>query len=286
MLHFLPVCGMIRKEGEIMKFKYNMTTLEHITNDLSKLTGIAISVLDSERNFLTTASSANDYCIVFQSIGTNSRLCRCSDNTILDRCAESLKLETHICHAGLCDAAMPIMKNNMILGYIVLGRIRSANSPTESKYRPCTSEGNLLASLYHKLPCFSDEQLYCLHDLLSHILFEKAIEIETDSFIEAATSYIETHLNAPLSVDILCRVLNVSRNYLYRAFHNYYEKTVNAYITEQRINKAKLLLTETNLPVYGVAEKVGFENHTYFCKLFKKRTGFSPSEYRSTDQPR
>lgn len=65
--------------------------------------------------------------------------------------------------------------------------------------------------------------------------------------------------------------------YIYRAFHNYYEKTVNAYITEQRINKAKLLLTETNLPVYGVAEKVGFENHTYFCKLFKKRTGFSPS---------
>ena len=269
-----------------MKFKYNMTTLKHITNDLSQLTGIAISVLDSERNFLTTASNANDYCIVFQSMGNNNQLCRCSDNTILDRCAASLKLETHICHAGLCDAAMPIMKNNMILGYVVFGRIRSANSPKESKYRDCTSAGNLLDSLYHKLPCFSDEQLYCLHDLLSHILFEKAIEIETDSFIETATSYIETHLDEPLSVELLCRALNVSRNYLYRAFHKNYEKTVNAYITEQRINKARSLLAETNLPVYGIAEKVGFENHTYFCKLFKKRTGFSPSEYRMASRTR
>lgn len=266
-----------------MKFKYNMTTLKHITHDLSQLTGIAISVLDSERNRLITASSTNDYCTIFQSAGTNNRLCRCSDNTLLDKCASSLNLETHICHAGLCDAAMPIMKNNLILGYIVFGRIRSTNSPQESKYRMGTSEGDMLASLYHELPLFSDEQLYCLHDLLSHILFEKAIEIETDSFIDLATNFIETHLNEPLSIALLCHELNVSRNYLYRAFRDYYEKTVNEYITEQRINRAKSFLTETGLPVYAIAEKIGFENHTYFCKLFKKQTGLSPSEYRAID---
>lgn len=265
-----------------MKFKYNMATLEHITHDLSQLTGIAISVLDSERNYLTTASSANDFCTVFHSIGTNSQLCRCSDDTILDKCASSLKLETHICHAGLCDAAMPIMKNNLILGYIVFGRIRSTTSPKESKYSVVTSEGNTLASLYHNLPFFSDEQLHCLHDLLSHILFEKAIEIEKDSFIELATNFIEAHLNKPLSIALLCHELNVSRNYLYRAFRNYYEKTVNEYITEQRINKAKTFLEKTNIPVYAIAEKIGFENHTYFCKLFKKQTGLSPSQYRAT----
>lgn len=264
-----------------MKFKYNMTTLKHITRDLSKLTGIAISVLDSERSRLTTTSAVNDYCTVLQTMGTNNLLCRCSDNTILDECAASMKLETHICHAGLCDAAMPIVKNNIILGYIVFGRIRSTNSPKESKYSFDTSKGELLAPLYHELPFFSDEQLYCLHDLLSHILFEKAIEIETDGFIEIATNFIESHLNETLSVDILCRELNVSRNYLYRSFHNYYEKTVNEYITEQRINKAKSFLLKTNLPVYVIAEKVGFENYTYFCKLFKRKTGFSPSNYRA-----
>lgn len=258
-----------------------MTTLKHIANDLSKLTGIAISVLDSERNRLTIASAANDYCMSFQAIGTNNQLCRCSDNTILDKCALSMKLETHICHAGLCDAAMPIMKNGIILGYVIFGRIRSTNSPSESKYSADTSNEDMLASLYHKLPFFSDEQLYCLHDLLSHILFEKAIEIETDEFIEFATNFIETHLNEPLCVDRLCRELNVSRNYLYRSFHDYYEKTVNEYITEQRMNKAKSFLSKTNLPVYVIAEKIGFENHTYFCKLFKRKTGFSPSNYRA-----
>ena len=184
-------------------------------------------------------------------------------------------------YAGLCDAAMPIIKNNLILGYIVFGRIRSTNSPKESKYSVGTSEGDTLASLYHKLPFFSDEQLYCLHDLLSHILFEKAIEIETDSFIEVATNFIETHLNEPLSIAFLCHELNVSRNYLYRAFHDSYGKTVNEYITEQRINKAKTFLTKTNLPVYAIAENIGFENHTYFNKLFKKELDISPSKFRA-----
>lgn len=263
-----------------MRFKYNLETLQHITNDLSKLTGIAISVLDSDRNNLITSSAENDYCTIFQSLEQNSKFCHCSDDTILNKCASSLRLETHICHAGLCDAAMPILKNGIILGYIVFGRIRSTNSPEESKYIADTSEGNTLATLYHKLPFFTDEQLHCLHDLLSHILFERAIEIETDSFIETATEFIEQHLSGHLSIELLCRQLNVSRNYLYRTFQKFYRKTVNAYITERRIAKAKLLLAETNAPVYEIAESIGFDNYTYFCKLFKKQTGMSATEYR------
>lgn len=258
-----------------MRFNYNLETLKHITNDLSKLTGIAISVLDSERNYLITASMGNDYCTVFQSLGSNHLLCRCSDDTIIEKCASTHRLETHVCHAGLCDAAMPIMKNDIILGYIVFGRIRCASSPKNSKY--CSDN---LADLYHKLPYFSDEQLDCLHDLLSHILFERAIEIEADSFIETVSNYIEAHLNEKLSIDLLCHELNVSRNFLYRSFHNYYGKTVNDYITERRIARASSLLKETTAPVYEIAESIGFENYTYFCKLFKKQTGLSATEYR------
>lgn len=263
-----------------MKFKYNLSTLEHITNDLSRLTGIAISVLDSDRNYLITAASENDYCTLFQASKQNSSPCRCSDEAILTKCASSLKLETHICHAGLYDAAMPIIKNGITLGYIVFGRIRSTHSPKESRYAAGDKEGNSLADLYHRLPFFSDEQLHCLYDLLSHILFERAIEIENDSFIETATAFIENHLSEPLSIELLCRQLNVSRNYLYRSFQKFYGKTVNEYITETRISKAQALLAETNEPVYQIAEKIGIENYTYFCKLFKKKTGMTASVYR------
>lgn len=269
-----------KRKGDNMRYKYNLSTLEHIINDLTKLTGVAISVLDHKYHRLTTSSALNDYCTVLQKSEEQRRLCSCSDQNILAKCVTSQKLERHVCFAGLCDAAMPIMRNGAILGYIVFGRIRSSQSPLNSTYASDPEKGEYLNNLYHNLPFFTEEQLNCLYDLFTHILFEKAIEIETDSFIESATGFIDAHLNEPLNIDFLCRKLNVSRNYLYRSFHDFYGQTINDYITEQRINKAKTLLTETHEPIYIVAEKVGFDNHTYFCKLFKRKTGVSPTKYR------
>lgn len=263
-----------------MKYKYNISTLEHIINDLTELTGVAISVVDHKYHWLITSSSLNDYCSALQESEENRKFCLCSDWNILEKCTSSRKLERHICYAGLCDAAMPIMRNGTILGYIVFGRIRSPQSPLDSTYASDSEKGDCLNNLYHNLPFFTEEQLNCLYDLFTHILFEKAIEIETDNFIELATEFIGTHLSEPISIDFLCRELNVSRNYLYHSFHDFYGQTVNDYITEQRMNKAKTLLSETNEPVYVIAEKIGFENHTYFCKLFKKKTGVSPTKYR------
>ena len=263
-----------------MKYKYNLSTLEHIINDLTKLTGVAISVLDHEYHRLITSSASNDYCTVLQQSEEKRQLCSCSDRNILAKCIASQRLERHVCFAGLCDAAMPIMKDGIILGYIVFGRIRSPQSPTNSTYATDSESGDYLNTLYHNLPFFTEDQLNCLYDLFSHILFEKAIEIETDSFIESATAFIDNHLGEQITIETLCHALNVSRNYLYRSFHECYGQTVNDYITERRIDKAKTLLTETTDPVYSIAEKTGFENHTYFCKLFKKKTGSSPSQYR------
>lgn len=48
-----------------------------------------------------------------------------------------------------------------------------------------------------------------------------------------------------------------------------------------RVEQAKRLLVQTDLPVQAVGEKVGFPNANYFFKLFKKMTGRTPNDYRS-----
>lgn len=49
---------------------------------------------------------------------------------------------------------------------------------------------------------------------------------------------------------------------------------------KKRIDIAKDLLEHTNLPVHVISEKVGYENYSYFTKLFKKVTNFTPMDYR------
>ena len=52
------------------------------------------------------------------------------------------------------------------------------------------------------------------------------------------------------------------------------------YVVTARINRAKPLLQESNLSIKTIAEQTGFKTPYYFSRMFKARTGFSPSQYR------
>ncbi|MEE1074393.1 MAG: PocR ligand-binding domain-containing protein, partial [Acutalibacteraceae bacterium] len=108
-----------------MKIKYNTETLQHIITDLSELTGISMAFLDNDFNYLVRCCDDNDYCSALQKYSILKRPCHCSDTDILNKCKNSHKTESHICHAGLCDSAMPIIKNEIIVCYIIFGRIKT-----------------------------------------------------------------------------------------------------------------------------------------------------------------
>nr|WP_235196433.1 helix-turn-helix transcriptional regulator [Streptococcus mitis] len=61
-------------------------------------------------------------------------------------------------------------------------------------------------------------------------------------------------------------------------------ETLVKYITDKRINAAKSLLSQTNISISQVSCQVGYDNYSYFTKIFKQRTGLSPGDYRKTYQ--
>ena len=265
-----------------MLIKYNKEQLKRIIEDIFLLTGISIAILDTEHNPITTTMQKQEYCRLLQKTKGEANLCRECDKKILEKCASSKKLERHICRAGLYDCAMPIIKYDTIIAYVLMGQIRSSNSPDELKYIPNATPQAIakLKKHYKQTPFMTENQLQGLYDLLPHILFNDAIEIVYDPFVNEAINYIEENLERKISVEHLCNKFHVSKNYLYEAFKANLSNTVTGYINEARIRRAKELLEQTNLSVYQIAEKTGVENYTYFCKLFKKLSGTTPTEYR------
>lgn len=90
----------------------------------------------------------------------------------------------------------------------------------------------------------------------------------------------QNHANNRLSVNFLSAQLNYSANYLGAVFKREYGLTINDYINQYRIERAKALMDETNLKIYEIAFRVGFNDQHYFSKTFKKFAECSPSEYR------
>lgn len=93
-------------------------------------------------------------------------------------------------------------------------------------------------------------------------------------------AYLEQHLNELVTLDNLAALFHTSKYHLSHEFQRLTGYAPIEYLIQLRLRKACLLLQTTSFPVTKIAELVGIPNSQYFGKLFKKKMGRSPGEYR------
>ena len=123
-----------------------------------------------------------------------------------------------------------------------------------------------------------------LLDLCRHLQREVLHERQdsTKSFVQSAEEYVKTnYADQDLSVEVICKKLNVSAAYFSTIFKKETGKTFVRYLTDYRMEQAVNLLMAGNDKTYVIAEKVGYSEANYFSYVFKKQFGVSPSRYRS-----
>ncbi|KAB1435838.1 response regulator [Candidatus Galacturonibacter soehngenii] len=95
-----------------------------------------------------------------------------------------------------------------------------------------------------------------------------------------ALDYIDkNYSNSEVSLNSVCHHLAMSTSYFSSIFKNYTGETFIEALTKKRIEKAKSLIEHTSLKSYEVANEVGFGDPHYFSIIFKKHTGYTPTEY-------
>jgi len=91
--------------------------------------------------------------------------------------------------------------------------------------------------------------------------------------------FIAENYNRDIGLTELAEVVNMNPSYLCILFKEEVGMSYVKYLTNLRINKAKEFLTE-GYKVVDVSEMVGYNNYRYFCDIFKKNMGVTPSEFR------
>lgn len=97
---------------------------------------------------------------------------------------------------------------------------------------------------------------------------------------EKIKAYIDTHYKSNLTLESLSETAYISKHHLAHIFKNQTGVSPIRYMIERRIDQAKSLLTQTDIPIHEIAEMVGYPDNVYFSQIFKKITGVSPSAYR------
>lgn len=98
---------------------------------------------------------------------------------------------------------------------------------------------------------------------------------------EVAAAYIRGNFSAPITVENLARICELSVDRFTRLFKEEHGTNVTRYVLRQRVNAAKHLLDQGAVRVSQVAFQVGFNDVSHFNRIFKKFVGLSPTAYRA-----
>ncbi|WP_409306648.1 response regulator [Pectobacterium sp. B1J-3] len=150
----------------------------------------------------------------------------------------------------------------------------SASQATLALLIKDVSSRGLVDSLYYRIL----QSVFVLSEALFEQAFKHAAHL-TD-FIDRAKFHIEKNLFNNITLDDVAEKSFVSACYLSRAFKKTMGTGFSTYVANRKIKIAKSLLQFSDLKVNIIALELAYQDANYFCRIFKKETGMSPSDYR------
>ncbi len=100
----------------------------------------------------------------------------------------------------------------------------------------------------------------------------------THNQLQQAIKYIHPHLDRDLSLVEIAQVINISPTYFASLFKRATGISPHQYVIKQRVERAKLLLSKTDLAIANIALQVGFSSQSHLTQQFKQFTGMTPKQ--------
>lgn len=107
-----------------------------------------------------------------------------------------------------------------------------------------------------------------------------AIGVNNDRRIQEIKNYIWEHSGEKLDLTEIATVFGFNYHYISSYFNQHISEGFSGYLNKIRIEKACVLLKDKKIPIADISGEVGYSDHGYFCRVFKKHTGKTPSQYR------
>ncbi len=118
--------------------------------------------------------------------------------------------------------------------------------------------------------------LFNEHMEVEHILSQKNTTLNRDIL-----TFINERYTTDISLSEIADTFHMSYKYFSRYFKNNFQTTLSDYIMKLRLERAELLLSTGTLPVTEIAMQTGFNNLSFFIRVFKKAYGYTPLKYRN-----
>jgi AraC family L-rhamnose operon regulatory protein RhaS len=104
--------------------------------------------------------------------------------------------------------------------------------------------------------------------------------LESESEMDKVILFLHTNYEQKITLNQLTELFHINRTTLSEEFIKATGLSVIDYLIKLRIKIASIFLSQTGIPISEILHRTGFNDSTHFGKMFRKHTGFSPSQYR------
>ncbi len=233
----------------------------------------------------TFAIHPNAYCSKIKTTKLN-RCLRCQKR-VKNQCKKLKEPFFGTCHAGVSEYVFPIIENDIYYGFVAVSGYRL--KPTK-KYDYMTDPQ--LTALYKKSLKKTPPALQNIQPLIAPLLYslklltyyiepeDKKTLTRKETVYRELLRYLAENCHRSLTLAMIAEDLHYSVSYISHIFLERAHTTIMQHLQGLKVKKAETILKGTDKSVLEVSELVGFEDSNYFSNVFKKRTGYSPREYR------
>lgn len=257
------------------------TSLNKMIEYLKYGTKLNISVvfLNDNGNFKTElpfemAIHAKEYCNFKKSTAQGYKTCEKCRNTALKKAIYEKKPFGGLCFNGVYEYCYPVCNGEDVIAVIFVGNIFPNNPTDELINFEDTFEKN-----FDEIKC--DNICRIVENQIKLLIKEYSdIKIGYNPLISNIINFIAESYTSDICVSELSKIFGYNEKYIGKLFIKHTGKTIKEYLNEKRLTLALSLLGNTTLQITEVASKCGFNNVTYFNRLFKEKYGTSPNKYR------
>lgn len=275
-----------------MNILFDNDELLRLMTNLYTLTGIRANIFDFSGKDICLTNDHAPFCAKLNACAEGHTRCVDCDVQAVARCASRDQIHFYRCHAGICEAIIPICSGGVPIAYLSFGQLLDS-TPLEAQWARTRASLSWYPgdpdALYESFCAFrqySAQELSAYAEILkalaSYIHLSGMIQTAEYTDLQRLELYLDQHYMEKLSLASISEQLNISRTKLCALAKRLSGgKTLSRMIAERRVAAAKLLLIRSDAPISSVAESVGIIDYNYFTKIFRSVTGMTPSAFRS-----
>lgn len=270
----------------------NSDAILNILKDFYNLTGIRVAFVSHDRKEIVVwPKEMSDFCNKIRKDKNIDTKCINCDKEALEKAKNEKSIYQYTCHIGLREAISPIVYDDKLLGYLMMGQIMDVIDKKfvleKVKYINSFSKDEIkdIEKAIMKLRCVRKDNLKSAANILGicakHIYSSEFIKVRSYPVVKRVEEYINDKYKEDISIKDIAQILNISDYYLSHLIKENHGRSFTKLLNDKRINEAKTLLRNKNLSIKEISMDVGIVDSNYFSRIFKKAEGISPREFRN-----